>query len=464
MRQQFAWNFAAQAIGIILPPLLIIALARILEPSDFGVFALLSITIGALQAVSLGPLGEVIVKSDQEEIGNFIFTLQLMLGVVISMMLLASADYIAELFKKPELANPLRVSCLLFLVSPLVDTAIRLNMRRISFKAVFIRRVVTPVANAMISLPLAFYGAGFWALVWGQIGGTLAAGLVVLSMGGWRPRLNLDFHRFTDDLRFGWQMVLILSMRWTSNQSDKAILSYNDVSAASLGYYDMARRLAGIPFAVVVDSIAQVMYAVMADRIRRNQTVVELFMLAQRRALMITFPLCVILTVNAEDLIVMALGEKWGEISTLFTIFVIASFIGSVMPISNEAFKALGKPHIISWFMLARAIATLGMLLILAPLGMQTLALGILGLMCVFAPINVMLCLRLLDISARKFISYVLLRPAITAMVILAVTFPLKTFYPESIPATLLNLMISAVIMLAAGYYWERDLFVRFWK
>ena len=222
MRRQFAWNFAAQGVGLLLPPLLIIALARMLEPSDFGIFALLTITIAGIQAVSLAPLGEVIVKSDRDDIGDFIFTMQLLLGIVLSVLLLISADRVADFFKKPELAGPLRVSCLLLLLTPLVDTAIRLSMRRIEFKAVFVRRVVSPVGNALISLPLARNGMGYWALVWGQIGGILAAGLVVVSMGGWRPRLNLEVRSFHDDLRFSWQMLLQGMLRWVRSQSDKA--------------------------------------------------------------------------------------------------------------------------------------------------------------------------------------------------------------------------------------------------
>ena len=197
MRRQFAWNFAAQAVGLVLPPLLLIALARILEPSDFGVFALLTIVISAIQSLSTAPLGEVIVKAEEDAIGDFIFTLQLTTGILASLLLLAGADLVAGVFNKPELASPLRVSCLLLLIAPLVDTAIRMNMRQIAFKAVFVRRVVTPLANALISIPLALKGAGYWALVLGQIGGLFIAALVVLAMGGWRPRLNLQLGRLS---------------------------------------------------------------------------------------------------------------------------------------------------------------------------------------------------------------------------------------------------------------------------
>lgn len=458
MRRQFAWNFAAQAVGLLLPSLLIIALARMLEPSDFGVFALLTITIAGIQAVSLAPLGEVIVKSDRDDIGDFIFTMQLLLGMVMSVLLLVSADHVADFFKKSELAGPLRVSCLLLLLTPLVDTAIRLNMRRIEFKAVFVRRVVSPVANALISLPLALIGMGYWALVWGQIAGILAAGIVVLSMGGWRPRLNLEIRSFHDDLRFSWQMLLQGMVRWVRSQSDKAILGYH-IPSAGLGQYDMARRLAGMPFAAIVDPVAQVMYAVMVDRIRRGEEVRELFMLAQRRVLMITLPLCAIMLINARGLITIILGARWLDISAVFVVMVALGAFSSMVGSNMEVFKAKGKPHIMTRFMLLRAVVTLVVFLLLAPKGVYAIAIGALGLACVFGPINIYLTTRLLGVHARSYLARVLLRPVLIAGTVTAVNLALIRLPIDYVQTTLLNMAASGLIMVAAGLYWERDLF-----
>ena len=441
-----------------MPLLLIIALARILEPSDFGVFALLAITIAGIQAVSLAPLGEVIVKSSREDIGDFIFTMQLLLGMAMSALLLISADHIADFFRKPELADPLRVSCLLLLLTPLVDTAIRLSMKRIEFKAVFVRRVVSPVGNALISLPLALSGMGYWALVWGQIGGILAAGLVVLSMGEWRPRLNLQVRSFHDDLRFSRQMLLQGMVRWVRSQSDKAILGYH-ITSAGLGQYDMACRLAGMPFAAIVDPVTQVMYAVMADKIRRGEEIRELFMLTQRRVLMVTLPLCAIMLINAKGLIIIILGARWLDISAIFIVMAARGAFSSMVGSNMEVFKATGKPHIMTRFMLVRAAVTLVVFLALAPMGVYAIAIGVLGLACVFSPVNVYLTLRLLGVHVRSYFARVLLRPVLIAGTVTAVNLALIRLPIDHIQTTLLNIAVGGLIMAAAGLCWERDLF-----
>lgn len=460
MRRQFAWNFAAQTVGLILPPLLLIVLARILEPSDFGVFALLMVVISLIQAVSLSPIGEVIIKSDREDIGDFIFTLQFTVGVIFSILLFANANNVARIFDNADLALPLRVSCLLLLISPLVDTAIRMSMRKISFKAVFVRRVVSPVGNALISIPLAIYGAGYWALIWGQISGIVISATVVVAMGGWKPSLNFQVKMFLADLRFTWQMILQSMVRWIRSQSDKALLGMY-IPAAGMGQYDLARKFAGMPFAVIVQPVAQVLYAVLADQIRQQKDIRELFLISQRRVLMVTLPLCAIMVINANGIIAFVLGAKWLEISSIFIIFSIVGALSSFVGSNMEVFKAKGQPEIMTRFMLVRALFTLPIFLWLAPMGITELSYGVLGLAIVFGPLNLLLTIRLLKINIANYLADIVTIPAILAFVISVANLLILQLEFSSWKLLLINLSISGLIMLAAGFYWERDLFRR---
>lgn len=461
MREQFAWNFAAQSVGLVLPPLLIIFLARILEPSDFGIFALLMVVISIIQSLSLSPLGEVIIKSEREEIGDFIFSLQLVVGIAFSLMLFIGSDLVANLFYKPELASPLRVSCLLLLISPLVDTAIRMNMRNLTFKAVFVRRVVSPIGNAIISIPLAIYGSGYWALVWGQISGLALAAFVVLAMGGWRPRFNLEFCSFRKDLLFSWQMLLQSASRWGRAQSDKAILGFN-IPLDALGQYNMAQTIAGLPFAAVISPVTQVTYAIMSEDIRLGKNINKLFLLTQRRIMMITFPMCVVFLVNVKGLILIILGEKWLDISTVFAILVAVATVYSPFGLNVEIFKAKGKPHVMTRLMIVQAVVSIGFFWWLAPYGEYSVVLGLLGLSTVFAPLNIILTLNLLGVGKIEYFRSVLVRPSLIMAVVLMTNFVVKELPISDISTTIMNVVVSGGIVLLAGYYWERELFV--WK
>lgn len=461
MRRQFAWNFAAQAAGLVLPPLLLISLARVLGPSDFGVFALITMILAAIQTVTIGPLGEVVIRSEREDIGHFVFTAQLFIGLFWAAVLFLAADWISLLFDKPDLAAPLRVSSIILFIAPSVNIAIQVSMRKIAFKAVFVRRVITPLANACVSIPLALQGLGYWALVWGQIAGYVAAAIVIIGLGGWFPRLNFKVGKSFDDLKFSGQMVLQGLVRWIRNQSDRAILGFH-MPLSEVGEYDMGRKLASLPFNAVAQPVAQVLYAIMSKRHRLGEDIRTLYLMSQRRVLMMSAPLAVMLILNAEGLVLGILGNNWTAIVPIFAILALVGGLSVVVSGNIEVFKAKGVPKTMTQFMVVRGAATIPVFLWLAPKGIYALSLGVLGLALFFFPINVFITMRLLGVKFWEYIREVILRPVIIALGVGVVNFALLQLSIPLFLGTFINLAIGGLIVLAAGYYWERDLFK--WK
>lgn len=458
MRQQFAWNFAAEGVGLLLPSLLLILLARVLDPEDFGVFALLTIIIIPIQTIIVTPLSEAVIQSKREDIADFIFTTQLLVGLLSAALLFLAADSISALFSQPELAPPLRVSGLLLLVNPFVDTAIRLNMRNLAFRAVFVRRIVTPLGNAIISIPLACYGFKYWSLVWGQIGGFALAAVIVLAMGDWRPRLNFDYGKSITDIRFTAQMILQGAVRWVRSHSDNAILGYH-IAVDSLGQYDLARRLANLPFGALVEPVAQVMYAVMSDKVRREEEIRSLVMLAQRRVLLISFPLCVFLVSNAEGLVLLVLGPKWIDITQLFALIAILGAIATTVRGNTEVFKALGRPEIMTKFMLIRAVFTLPIFLLLAPYGAYAMVAGMLALACFFSPVNIYITLRIAGISPLFYLKSVIMPATLLSSFIALSNFLLLQLPLDHVTGTFINAFVTSLLVFAGIHYWEPQLF-----
>ena len=247
-------------------------------------------------------------------------------------------------------------------------------------------------------------------------------------------------------------------VRWIRSQSDKAILGFH-IPIDALGQYDMARRLAGMPFAAIAVPVAQVMYAVMTDRIRRGEEVGELFLLAQRRVLFITLPLCAIMLINANGLITLILGARWLSISEVFIIMAVVGALSSFVGSNTEVFKAMGKPQVMTRFMLVRAALTLPVFMLMAPKGIYALSLGVLALAVLFSPINVYLTLRLLGVDVAEYMTQVLIRPVLVAGAVATVNLAVIQLPIAIMPATLANIFAGGLIMLAAGLFWERDLF-----
>jgi len=262
MRRQFLWSIAGHGAAIVIPLAAMVVLARVLDPVDFGIFALASVTVMAIETMTTAPLGEVIIQSRRRDVADFILSLQLILGVLGIGALYLSAPYIGALFHSPTLVGPLRAMAAVLVITPFVEVAVRLKMRQLDFKTVFIRQVAAPLGNCVIAVWLGWRGAGVWALVFGILGGRAISGAILLAIGGWMPRLQLNFRKFRGDVGFSAHMVWQGGLRWARNQSDKAFLGHYGTREV-VGHYEVAQRIVGLPFGLLADAIGKVTYATM---------------------------------------------------------------------------------------------------------------------------------------------------------------------------------------------------------
>ena len=84
-----------------------LVLARILTPSDFGIVALASVTIGLLALFSdLGLGGTLVVRKHLDDrISGTIFTLMLLMGLLTALLVAGTAPLAASIFDEPHFAT-----------------------------------------------------------------------------------------------------------------------------------------------------------------------------------------------------------------------------------------------------------------------------------------------------------------------------------------------------------------------
>jgi O-antigen/teichoic acid export membrane protein len=165
--QSIFWLASSKAIIQALSLVSTIAVARILDPADYGLMAIASLLISVSGMVSEFGAGSAIIQFrdlERREL-NGIFWLTIGLSVMVYLLLCAAAPPIAYWFGRPELVSVLRVAGLALPLSTLRVVPENLLRREMRFD----RIAVANVAAACLAIPavflLAMSGAGVWALV-----------------------------------------------------------------------------------------------------------------------------------------------------------------------------------------------------------------------------------------------------------------------------------------------------------
>lgn len=394
------WNFLAYGAskGVLL--LTTSILARLLTKEDFGLVAVAVIAINYLSVVKDLGLGLALIqrRDDIDEAANTVFTINTILGITLSLLVIPLAPLFAVYFDEPLVTPVLRWLGISFAINALGSVHVNLLMRDLDYRRKFIPDMGNTIIKGIVSISLAFTGFGVWALVFGQIAGALSAVILVWIVNPWRPRLKVNPHIAKQLVRFGASVtgVDILHV-FVDNLS--YILIGRLFGVAALGVFTMAYRL---PEMLIVGNlwvIAGVIFPAFSsiqdkpDELRRG------FLVSIRLVQLIAVPLCLGLFVAADPIVRVFFGEQWLETIPLLQILAIYSLIYSIGYHIGDVYKAIGRPDILLKLNILSILIMIPAMLIGSQYGLMGLAWGYLVAIALDQTITIYVATRFVKVT-----------------------------------------------------------------
>lgn len=336
--------------------------ARLLSPGDYGLMALATIWTSTLALVAELGLGAVVIQFpdlEDDEL-NLCFWLSMALAAIGYAALYALAPAAASWFSTPKLVDVLRVAGLTL---PLVTFRLvpegllrkRLQMDRISQAEVAAVLLTLPVV-----LGLAWRGAGVWALVAGTLVLPSIQMVAIFWYVRWWPGLRLRSRRLGNLLRYGLG-ALGARASWAAYEQVDMFILGKVAGGVVLGLYTMAKTLASLPVVKISVVVNQLAVPLMAGLQQDRGALRASFLRGLRLVGCLTIPLCAGMALVANDLVRVALGEKWTPMSPIFSILCLYALIRSVDCLLPPVLFARYRPAFLFWWT--------GVLLIVMPFG-----------------------------------------------------------------------------------------------
>lgn len=306
------WSMLQETASQLIDFFIIVILARLLGPTDFGVVAMALVIVTAMRPlVSLG-LGAAITQRasiDGKHLDTA-FWATLLFGVLLATFLILTAKWWAFAFSEPRLAAilPWLSLSLIFVALTTVQEAIL--RRDLNFKVYAVRIVGGKIIGGVLGVTLALTDFGLWSLVARNLVTAFVSVLLLWGISSWRPKAQFDIKRFKELFGFGLPVTLNSLLAFVKLNSDSLLISYF-LGATALGYYNIAYRLMVIVFQLVTKTISQVGMPTFSrlqdDRARLSSTFISLTQLISA----IAFPAFLGVAVLAPELVPGLFGEQW---------------------------------------------------------------------------------------------------------------------------------------------------------
>lgn len=400
------WVGVGKAAGAVLRLLVLVVLARLLSPGDFGVMSAALIVIGLALIFSQLGLGPAIVQRAKLETRHLqtAFTASVALGVALGGLVWWSAPATARFFTDVAGLEPvLRALAWLFPLGGLSVVAASLLQRELRFRLLATVDVVTfAVGYGVVGVTLAALGFGVWALVWAQLAQSALNSAILLAARPPRLRALPDRRALAELLYFGGGVTAAKVAHYVALQADNVLVG-RWLGAEALGLYGRAREFAAAPAQLLGEGLDRVLFPAMAQVQADTRRLAPAFRRGVALIALVMLPLSGVLFVLAPELIAVILGPQWLRVIAPFQILALGMFLQTSYRISDALARATGAVYSRAWRQVAfAALVGLGAW-VGSDWGIAGVAAGMLAALAANFLLMAQLSLRLLGLKWRRF-------------------------------------------------------------
>ncbi len=326
-----------------------IILARLLDPSDYGVLTILAIFITISQVFVQSGLNTALIQADdvEEEDYSSVFWVSLAIAIFFYGLLYVGAPSIARFFNIPLLTRVLRVLALILIPGALNSIQQARITREMKFKSLMWSSFAAALISGAIGILFAYRGFGVWALVAQQLSNHTAISLLLMLVVRWYPRFVFNLTRVRAFFAFGWKL-LCSSLINALYQELQSFVIGKKHSSSTLAFFNRGKQFPHL----VVNNINGSIQTVMLPVFSREQHNVERLKAMVRRSIVtscfVLFPVLTLLAATAEPIVHILLTDKWLPCVPYLQIF---CFVYAFYPIHTANLQAINAQGRSDWFL-----------------------------------------------------------------------------------------------------------------
>lgn len=452
-----AWMVAFKMLDNALGLISTLVLARMLVPADFGLVTMCMVLLSAMSLLMSFGFDIQLIQNPNATREHFdtawTFNVLFASGCGLALMLLAG--HAAAFYREPRLEEIVYVLAAGFILQGFSNIGTVKFRREMRFDREFKFLLSKRMANLVVTIPLAIYLRNYWALVIGQIAGTILSVAMSYIVSSYRPRFSLAARR--DMFHASTWLVVNNFIQFIHNRAPAFVIAR--ISGAQyVGVYSMAAELSLLPSNELVAPINRAAFPGYAKAAQDMDKLRDTFLKVIASIALMAMPAALGIFAVAELLVPAALGWKWIDAIPVMQVLAIYGVIRALQSNIPYVYLALGKTRRITLVTsLQVLLQTAALVPALTMYGIKGAALSYLGTTILLMPLNQYLVAQCLNLSALQFFRQVA-RPLLASLVMMAAVVALKSQLVlrhetlDYVLALLLCVAVGGIVYVAVMY------------
>jgi O-antigen/teichoic acid export membrane protein len=338
------WKALTRGVSGLTRVVLIVVLARLLTPADYGVAQMALVVTAFVGMFSDPALSTALIQRPviDERDRSTVFWIAIGIGVLLTAIGIATSGLVADFFGEEEVRALFVVTSLSFFLISLSVVHRALLVRRLAYRSLEVRDMVSIVVGGAVAVAVALAGYGPWAIVSSHVVSVLTSTVLLWSILRWRPRATFSIESARNLAGFSTRMFAAGLLSWSTHNLDKVLVG-RALGPSPLGTYALAVTTMRLPESFVGRPFQQVL-APALSRIQSEPARLErAWLLSKRVSVAVVAPALLALLVVAPDFIDMVFGDRWDDAVVPLQILCLAGVAHSLASLHWSVLQARGK-------------------------------------------------------------------------------------------------------------------------
>ena len=330
-------KLAVRAMDLIV----LMVLARILTPSDFGIIAMARTALFIIEAITELPISSALIREEKvtDSMLDTALTLGLLRGAVITSVMAVIAFPVAGFYHEPRLIPLMLAISFAPFFRGIQSPKNIINFRQMDFNKQIIQEASGKFIALVLSIAYAIIFKDYWALVIVTVSAPLFAAIAsyIMSPMPYKPTLK-DWHIYKDIMGWNFLSQTLTAINW---QLEKLILP-KYVTNQDFGYYSTSGDLANIPYQAIIIPIMAPLN-VSFQKAKEENTLRDTYNLSMNSVFSLLVPIYGFIVCFPQETLRLLLGDKWlfaSYILQMLAINIVISIPATILsPLANVLYK-----------------------------------------------------------------------------------------------------------------------------
>lgn len=323
----FLWDFFGKLAMHGASFIVTIFLARLLEPAEFGLIAMVMVIIGIAQVFTDVGLGSALIQRRRVLPVHYssVFYFNIFVGFLLTLLTYFSASWIGNFYENNQLVPIAQVMSVAFFVNAFSSVQATKLRKEINYAALTKANFTASLLSGIIGLLLAYHDYGVWSLVALTLSRGVIFNIYIWIFSSWVPSLLFSFKALTQLWGFGFRMFLAGLLDATFTRLDVLIIG-KIFTPATLGFFERAKSLDQMIVHYSSGSLMSVLFPVLS-KVQNDLPRFQRIIVKSLGGLsFVVFMLLGVMYLISEELIIILFTEKWLPSVSYFKIIVMSGF------------------------------------------------------------------------------------------------------------------------------------------